>query len=233
MDEIYRRRQDLHPPGYYSLFRPGQHYLIQRREEDLLRFLVRQGITSLRGLRILDVGCGGGEWMLRFQLYGSLPEDLVGIEVQAERARNARLRTRAGLVAEADAGRLPFADGSFDLVHQSTLLTLILDPGGRARIAAEMLRVLRPGGAVLWYDFRYTNPRNRDARGIGRGEIRRLFPGCRPVLRSLTLVPFLARRLARWSPLACRVLEHVPPLRTHYLALIRKPGAARVGGGPP
>ena len=226
MSEVYRRRKSLHPPGYYSLFHPGQQYMTQRREAELLRLLSLEGLSTLKGLRILDLGCGGGEWMLRFQLYGSRPQDLVGIEIQSDRAREARARTRVGLVMEADAGRLPFVDGSFDLVHQSMVLTLVLQADRRQRIAREILRVLRPGGAVLWYDFRYSNPRNRDAHGIGRAEIRRLFPGCRMRLRSTTLVPMVARRLAPWTRAGCRLLELFPPARTHYLALIRAPGAS-------
>ena len=94
----------------------------------------------------------------------------------------------------------------------------------RRRAAAEMLRVVRPGGVILWYDVRHPNPRNRDLVPIGRREIRAVFPGCEIDFATATLLPPLARRLAPLSPVACRLLEAlVPPLRSHLAALIRRP----------
>jgi ubiquinone/menaquinone biosynthesis C-methylase UbiE len=120
---------------------------------------------------------------------------------------------------------LPFADGSFDLVSQFTVFSSILHAGVRRRAAAEMLRVLRPGGVALWYDFT-VNPTNRDTHGIGGDEVTRLFPGCRVRARRVTLAPPLGRLVAPRSWLLAELLENVPALRTHLLALIRKPPSA-------
>ena len=54
----------------------------------------------------------------------------------------------------ANAAELPFPDGEFDLVTHFTCLSSVLDPGLRAAIAAEMWRVVRPGGVVLSFDMR-------------------------------------------------------------------------------
>lgn len=224
MDEVYRRREALHPPGYYSLFQPGHLYLVQRREEIYLRALRRHGFFPLAGRSVLDLGCGSGEGMVRHLLYGSGRADLVGLEIQPRRLAEMRSRFPGLMGVQADAAALPFGTHAFDLVHQATMMTLILDPEVRRRVAAEMLRVLKPSGAILWFDFRYTNPANVDARGIGAAQIRSLFPGCSVELRSLSLLPPLARRLAGVAPTACRVLEWLPPLRTHYLAVIRPRG---------
>ena len=62
-------------------------------------------------------------------------------------------------------------------------------------IAREMLRVLKPQGSILWYDFFMDNPRNSNVRGIGRRELASLFPDCRIWLRRVTLAPPLARRI--------------------------------------
>ena len=40
----------------------------------------------------------------------------------------------------------------------------------KQKVAAEMLRVVKPQGLILWYDFRYNNPRNSNVRGIGAAE---------------------------------------------------------------
>src|SRR5437660_723540 len=81
---------------------------------------------------------------------------------------------RAGFVV-GTADRLPFPDRSFDVVAQLTMFTSILDRAVRRAAAAEMQRVLAPAGAILWYDFRYPSPFNRDVRPVRLREIRTLF----------------------------------------------------------
>jgi len=98
----------------------------------------------------------------------------------------------------------------------------MLDFTLKQKVAAEMLRVLRPTGIVLWYDFRVNNPRNPDVRGIKRAEIEKLFPVCRIDLEVTTLLPPLVRALARYSWLSCYMLSALPWMCTHYLGTIRK-----------
>jgi hypothetical protein len=85
-----------------------------------------------------------------------------------------------------------------------------------------MLRVLKPRGLVLWYDFHVGSPRNRDVRAVGRSEIAGLFPGCSMSLQRVTLAPPIARLAAPRSWLLCRLLDAIPLLRTHYLGVIWK-----------
>ena len=85
-----------------------------------------------------------------------------------------------------------------------------------------MLRVLKPGGTLLWFDFHMDNPKNRDVVGIRRGEIRSLFPGCDIELRRTVLAPPIMRPLAARSWLATYLLSRVPLLCTHYVGTIRK-----------
>jgi ubiquinone/menaquinone biosynthesis C-methylase UbiE len=92
----------------------------------------------------------------------------------------------------------------------------------KQRIAKEMLRVLKPLGIILWYDFHMNNPRNPDVRGVKKKEIYELFPDCDIRLKRVTLAPPLARAIAPYSWLACYILEKIPLLRTHYLGVIRK-----------
>ena len=85
-----------------------------------------------------------------------------------------------------------------------------------------MLRVTKPDGLILWYDFLYDNPKNPDVRGVRKREIQRLFPGCSVGLRKVTLAPPIVRRLAARAWWLCTILEAIPLLRTHYLGVIRK-----------
>jgi hypothetical protein len=85
-----------------------------------------------------------------------------------------------------------------------------------------MLRVVKPDGLILWFDFRVNNPRNRNVRAIDPAEIHSLFPNCDIRLRSVTLAPPLARAVVPISWIAAGLLEKVPFLRTHYLGIIHK-----------
>jgi len=197
--------------------------MLQEQRRQMLRALTRHGCTSLDAKRVLDIGCGTGYWLREFVQWCALPEHLAGVDLLADRLAKARALCPAGVSFRcADAQALPFADGSFDIVLQSTVFTSVLDPAIRQRIADEMVRVLAPNGLILWYDFHVGNPRNRDVRGVRKREVRALFPGCRVDLARVTLAPPVVRVLARYSWLACVLLERVPLLCTHYVGIIRK-----------
>lgn len=121
-----------------------------------------------------------------------------------------------------DAVALPWEDTTFQLVVASTLFTSVLDNDVRRLIADEIVRVLVPGGALLWYDFAYDNPRNPNVRGIRRAEIKRLFPTLRGKIRTATLAPPLVRLIAPRSWTLATFLEAIPLLRTHLIAVLVK-----------
>lgn len=92
----------------------------------------------------------------------------------------------------------------------------------RRLVASEIIRVLAPRGALLWYDFAFNNPRNPNVRGINRKEIRNLFPELHGKVRSITLAPPIARIIAPRSWPLATFLEAIPLLRTHLLAVLIK-----------
>ena len=169
-------RRDLLPPDRYLRSDPFTLYSTHEREAVMAAMLRAEGVSSLAGIRILDVGCGRGDSMRQFVEHGAAPEDLHGIDLLNDRIEAARRLTPNATLLCGSATEMPFPAGSFDLVAQSTLFTSILDRDVKRMIAAEMARVLAPRGMILWYDFSYDNPRNRDVRGIGKREIRELFP---------------------------------------------------------
>jgi hypothetical protein len=84
----------------------------------------------------------------------------------------------------------------------------------RKRIAQEIMRVLAPGGALVWYDFAYNNPSNTSVRKVSRREIRHLFPKLQGRIVTVTLAPPLARFVVPRSWLLATTLEALPILRT-------------------
>lgn len=109
----------------------------------------RRAMEGIPVPSVLDVGCGTG--MLSERLLGAFPScRLAGVDLSpamVERAR-ARLAGRAE-VREADAERLPFHDGVFDLVVCNDSFHHYPDPD---RAAFQMWRVLRKGGALVLGD---------------------------------------------------------------------------------
>ncbi len=108
------------------------------------------------GQDLLDVGCGPGT--LTCDLAGQVsPGRVVGIDASTDVVGEARrFAVDAGLSSVAfgvaDLFALPFADGSFDVVHAHQVLQHVGDP---AAALVEMGRVCRPGGLVACRDSDY------------------------------------------------------------------------------
>ena len=227
----YGRRAAVISADYYSLQRPANLFAHQHRTRRLMKLLVERRLLPFASTTLLDVGCGDGQQLLDFISWGADRRLMAGIDlIEARISRAAeRLgsRSRDGEGAPdlrlGDASQLPWPDSQFDIVHQSTVFTSVLDAATKERMASEMLRVLKPGGTVIWYDFLFDNPSNSNVRGVRAPEIRRLFPGCDVALERATLAPPIARRLVPVSWLAAAALERLTVFNTHYLGTIRKP----------
>lgn len=218
---VYARRDARRDAALYSHFNPANLFRIQECERRMLGLLASHGLSNLAPLRILEVGCGSGFWIRQLILWGAKPENISGVDLLPARIAEARRLCPSGVVLEChNAQQLGFSEGSFDLVIASTVFSSILDSALRAEVAGEILRVLRPSGAILWYDFFRDNPSNHDVKGVRKEEIKGLFPGCRLHAQRATLAPPLARRLAGFSWNVCRALNAMSILNTHYLALI-------------
>jgi ubiquinone/menaquinone biosynthesis C-methylase UbiE len=151
---------------------------------------------------------------------GAEPCNLSGVDIyQSYVTRAAETLPQSVKLKVGNGENLEFADESLDLVFQFTCLTSVLNLESRRQMAREMVRVLRPGGSVIWYDMAVNNPNNKDIQGIGKDEIRNLFPGCTYRFRKLSIAAPIARKL---GALAIQALQALKVLDTHYLAVITK-----------
>lgn len=176
--------------------------------------------------RCLEVGFGDGTWLVDLLSFRIRETSLHGVEIDPARAAVARRRLPAAHLVVTDGSGLPYRDGAFPLVLVSTVFTSILDTELQNALAGDITRVLAPGGVLLYYDFAVNNPRNPHVRGVPRRRVRELFPTLRGEVRRATLAPPLVRRVAPFSVALAELLHHVPLLRTHLLAVLKKPPAA-------
>lgn len=110
-----------------------------------LEFLDR--LTVGPGTRMLDVACGAGQIAIPAARAGVR---VTGVDIAPNLIEQARARARAeGVDArfdEGDAEMLPYDDAAFDLVV--SLMGAMFAPRPD-RVAAELVRVCRPGGRIV------------------------------------------------------------------------------------
>jgi SAM-dependent methyltransferase len=189
----------------------------------MLRLFARRGWHDRSGLRLLEVGSGGGANLLELLGLGFAPDRLAGVELLAARHAAARaLLPPSVTLHDGDATALHLAPSSQDIVLVSTVFSSLLDDGFQQRLAERIWHWTRPGGGVLWYDFTIDNPRNPDVRGVPLRRVRKLFPEASIEAERVTLAPPIARVVSRWHPSLYTLLNSLPMLRTHVLAWLAK-----------
>ncbi len=123
----------------------------QRWKSRMIRRMGRQDVR-----RIVDLATGTGDIARRLAV--AYPDaEVIGIDLSAQMLRRARRLTRRVLTQDGrvhfvpgDMNRLPFPDGSVDLVSGGYALRNAPDLGQALR---EVRRVLRPGGRFAFLDF--------------------------------------------------------------------------------
>jgi len=180
------------------------------------------GYAPLGGRRVLDIGCGSGDVLAGFTAWGAQPQQLCGLELLGGRAAAARARHPELPILQGNAAALGFDAAAFDLILFFTVFSSVLEDNLRRGMAAEALRVLKPGGAIVWYDLRMPNPGNPNVRPLDRKAIKALFPTLTPHLQATTVLPPLARRLGRATGMLYPLLSRMAWLRTHYVGLLLK-----------
>jgi ubiquinone/menaquinone biosynthesis C-methylase UbiE len=220
--QAYRGYDETRAAERWSLVNQGNRAALDERRRTVRDLLTQRGWVPLGSRRVIEVGCGTGAELMRLLEYGATVENLVGVDLLPDRVGAAK-RAHPNLdVRVANAEHLEFPDASFELVLAMTLFSSIKDAAMYRHVADEILRVMKPGGALLWYDFRYDNPRNRNVHGMTEKDVRSLFPALTGELRKVTLLPPLSRRLGPLTPALYPAFSAVPRLRTHLVGLLEK-----------
>jgi len=168
-----------HRPAEFDAFAPGYDAGMSDPVKRIVggsadTFLEHKAEWLLRNVpaagRLLDFGCGTAGFLRALRRRGA-PLELVGCDVASGMIEEARRRWDDGPPPALHAvgpGSLPFADGEFDLATAVCVLHHVA-PRERPAIVCEMMRVVRPGGAVVFFEH---NPRNPITRWmVGRAPI--------------------------------------------------------------
>lgn len=133
-EQLYR---DMASSRFTNAFTYGRHKID----------VALEGATAglPRGSKLLDVGCGTGQYVAHFRDRGF---EATGVEpadgmIEASRRLDASLDIRKGLATS-----LPFPDATFDFVMAIEVLRYLHRDDVHAALV-EMLRVLRPGGVLF------------------------------------------------------------------------------------
>jgi SAM-dependent methyltransferase len=117
----------------------------------LIETIVRLGRFK-PGARVADLGCGSGVFTDLLHLQGC---DCVGLDLSPKLVAIGRRNYPGVEFIEGDVEHLPFAPASFDGVLLSGIVHHLPDP---AKCAAEVFRILRPGGRFVAFDPNRMNP---------------------------------------------------------------------------
>src|SRR5664279_3379214 len=131
-------------PEVYARWRASE---IGATTERLEGRLILELIGGVGGCRVLDVGCGDGEFALELTKRGAI---VTGIDVSTAMIDAAKGRAKqhnADITFQvATAEHLPFLTEQFDVVTAITILCFVEDA---APVFREIARVLRPGGRLV------------------------------------------------------------------------------------
>jgi SAM-dependent methyltransferase len=209
--------------------------------------LVREYLTDVAGLRVLEVACGRGGFTLQLARAGGIVTgcdfSLAALRITQEKLRLADIPTLATLV-QGDAQTLPFANDSFDILVSCETIEHVPDVQGAL---CEFFRVTRPGGRLFlttpnYFNFmglyeiyaRFRHPSRNDDQPFDR---RQWFPQVHNWLRhagwsilcadgTVHQFPFFpGRNPVRWQALeASRMLRRLlSPFAFTYFVCAAKP----------
>ncbi len=209
----------------HSILLTGNLLMVQERERFLTKLLRKSGWENLSELRAFEAGCSTGYNLRQLVQWGARPEHIAGIDLNPEAVEYCRSRSREVRVHLGSADAISEPTGTFDISLAFTLFSSVPDDAVAAGIGGELLRITRPGGLILVYDMRRKSPRNPNVHPISKQDLRRWFPGCRMLSRSITLAPPVARRVGSVAPWFYGPLAAIPPLRTHTMTIVRLPSS--------
>lgn len=207
----------------YSFLKPDIYYSAQEKERVILKVLSSLEYNDFKSLKLLEVGAGSGINLLRFIEYGFHSQNITANELQEERVESLKSNLPNSVkIVQGDILRAGLPSNYFDLILIFVVFSSILNKEYRKVVADKIWGLLASGGSIIWYDFVYNNPKNKDVVGISVKELQELFPHGKFINKKVTLAPPIARIVTKIHPALYSVFNFFPFLRTHIVTFIQK-----------
>jgi SAM-dependent methyltransferase len=207
----------MNPDEYNNLERVEKEHWFYAGKREIVKFWLHQTGVLRKNAQLLDCGAGSGHFAV--SLVGLM--NVRAMDDHQEALALMRRRLPPQCVIQGSCERIPFADNSLDAVTALDVLEHVEDDRGSA---AELARVLRPGGVCvvtvpalmcLWSDWDVTL---QHFRRYSRSSLMRLFFNLPVTIERciyINALPFpivwSVRRLRRWGFFKETRLEDVVP----------------------
>jgi SAM-dependent methyltransferase len=210
--EYLRERETWSPVNPLALF--YRHLF----EEELARLFRREGI-NLAGKKIVEAGCGYGEKTRLLIELGAQPEEIYAFDTDIDVLGKAGSTINGPVFSLTDGTALPYANDTFDVAVLFLYMSVLEPTGVRPRAKAEITRVLKPEGFILWYDT--LEKGGGYLWGLEPKEIEGLFPGCRLELHRFGLKYRWTIRTVYKSFETARLLARSGIAKSHVIGIIK------------
>jgi SAM-dependent methyltransferase len=204
-------------------FAPGSEFFVVRKIDVLQAFARSIGVDT-RQQTWLDVGCGKGQLLRAGQSHFAAVH---GCDVSTGMIDGAR---DLHVVPQSEPDRIPFGDASVDWVTAVCVYHHV-EPRDRARLTAEIRRVLKPGGIFAIVEHNPLNPAvqvivrrtqvDEHAILLTAGRARHLLRDAGFAVLGTRHFLYVPQRLYRWAWIVERALERLP-LGGQYAVFARK-----------
>lgn len=122
---------------------------------------IKKYLHGMRVMRLLDIGCGDGEFTLTFR---DTAQELWGVDISQSAVERSVERGIRATLLDTDESPLPYEDNFFDMVVCAEVLAHVFDSD---HIFEEMHRVLKPGGIAIITTPNLANYLNRFVLPLG------------------------------------------------------------------
>ncbi|MBO6702599.1 MAG: class I SAM-dependent methyltransferase [Pseudomonadales bacterium] len=222
LHEIYAQR-DAHVGDKYKFFQADVRLHSAEKDFVVSDFLRQKYGGLVENLEVLDVGCGGGDTLVKFCDWGFEPTNLHGCDILESRINQAKKKLPDGVTITLGEPS-DLAPEQYDLVTAFTVLSSVTDESMRQELAEQIWSKVKTGGWGLIFDFRVNNPRNRNVRKLLPEDLKRYWTNAESntFFKTLCLAPPLARFICPISYRLGFTLSLLPFLRTHFVYAMQK-----------
>lgn len=213
----------VNQPRYCTYGNLAHMYRLFEKYIAIIRMLEKHNFADIKKKKIIDIGCGNGSLIRFFSDCRCSHEGLYGIDLREDIIMQGKNINPSIDISTSNAEELSFSESSFDIVCLQTVFSSVENVKMREKIVERINYLLKPNGLIIWYDFRYNNPKNPNVQGVTKKEISDLFKLYDISLKKITTIPLLQRKLPyQLWPLLGVISQLLPFLKSHYIGILVK-----------